>query len=244
MGYSARPDFKVQSFIDAEHRYNTITPIRGTTIRPLGDRRGKHIHIVKEDDDTYECYYYNTAVATFHRDGWIVYRTDGYNTISTANIITAFAPYGYYACKYKNIIQMYHDEKYYIVENGFTYNTITGELSGLRTPTKQLVDRAATKEKREATLPFLQFARGFMEVLNMDVPYDDNRVQKFHAMRDFKNDPSSVSEDQYLDLLSAFVYEDSWNGNWGKSFKQVKSKIQRVFTVYREVEIPIGSLQK
>jgi hypothetical protein len=243
MGFSARPDFRVMNFMEAEHRYNNITPIRGTTIRPLGDRRAKHIHIVKEDDDTYECYYYNTAVATFHRDGRIVYKTDGYNTVSTANIITAFAPYGYYAYKYNNIIQMYHDQKYYIVENGFTYNTITGELSGLRTPTKQLVDRAATKEKRESTLPFLHFARGFMEVLNMDVPYDPSARYSSHIINFYRN-PSEFSEDQYLDLLSAFVYEDSWNGNWGKSFKLVKAKIQRVFTVYREVEIPIGSVQK
>jgi len=244
MGFSARPDFKVKSFVDAEHKYHSIIPIRGTTIRPLGDRRAKHLHIVKEDDETYLCYYYNTAVATFHRDGRIVYKTDGYNTVSTANVITAFAPYGYYACKYNNIIQMYHDEKYYIVENGFTYNTKTGELSGLRTPTKQLVDREATKEKREGTLPFLHFARGFMEVLNMDVPYDDNRTIRNNHIINFYSNPSEFSEEQYLDLLSAFVYEDSWNGNWAKSFKQVKTKIQRVFTVYREVEIPIGSLQK
>jgi hypothetical protein len=247
MGFSARADFRVTNFVSAEMKYSRITPIRGTEIRPLGNRRAKHIQIIKYNADTYACRYYHTDVATFHRDGRIVYQTNGYATVSTAAIMTALMPARYYTYKLTNHIQAFNPDTnmYYIVESGFTINTETGEVSGIRTPTKQLVDRERTKEKRAVVMPFLQFAQGIMQVFNMDVPFEAEKRHDNHRLRyQFLDDPTKVSEEKYLDLLSAFAYASSWSGTHSDSFAQIKSKIYRNFTEYREVELPIGSLQK
>ena len=247
MGYSARADFRVNSFVSAEMKYNKITPIRGTEIRPLGNRRAKHIQIIKVNDDTYTCRYYYTDVATFHRDGRIVYQTGGYTTVSTAEIMSALMPARYSTYKLNNHIQAFNTDTnmYYTVVDGFTINTETGEISGMRTPTKQLVDKERTKEKREQVMTFIQFAQGIMQVLSMDVPFDpEKRHDNIRLRYQFLDDPTKVSEEKYLDLLSAFAYASSWNGSHSHSFAQIKTKIYRNFTEYREVELPIGSLQK
>lgn len=247
MGFSANANFSLRNFTDAETKYNNITPIRGTNIRPLGDRRAKHKQIIKDNNDTYICRYYDTDIATFHSDGRIVYKTGGYDTISTGNIMTGCMPLGYYATKNYNQVQAYcySTQMFYIVTDGFTINTKTGEVSGTTTPTKSLVDRVLTNKKREVVRPFLQFAQGFMEVLNLEVPFDDTRRNEIYRLRHtFLDDPETVNEDQYLDVLSSFAYALSWNGSESEPFNKIKSKIYRVFTVYRNVDLPLGAMQK
>ena len=248
MGFSIRAAFSVTSYTEAKAKYESIKPIRDKAddIRPLGDRRAQHMRIIKNDDDSYACRLWDTDVATFYNDGRTVFKTGGWDTPSTANFMSACMPYGWWASKMNNLVQAHHrnTDKYYIVQNGFTINTNTDEVSGYVTPTKQVVNREKSKEMREPFKTFLSFAQTFMITLNMEVPHAketfwDNQ-QLAHK---FLRNPSEVSEELYLNVMSGLAYHSAWSRH-ATTFPQLKSKIYRENTVYDTVDLPVGSLQK
>lgn len=251
MAFSIRPDFWIADFADfagAEAKYHNTKPIRGNPddIRPLGSRSAQHMRIVKHNENSYSCRLYNTDVATFYRDGTIEYETGGWNTTSTANFMDACMPKGWGASKFNNCIQAFHSPtgNYYVVQNGFTIDTNTGDVSGARTPTKEVVNREESKQKREAYKPFLVFAKTFMEVLNMQVPLDRETYYECHRKASkFLYDASLVSEEHWLEVLSVLAYTSYWD-NTAVSFNQVKAKIYKANTVYDTINLPIGTMQK
>ena len=248
MGFSIRAGFSVISYTEAKTKYESIKPIRGNSddIRPLGDRRAQHMRIIKNDDDSYACRLWDTDVATFHRDGRAVYKTGGWETLSTANFMTACMPRGWWVSKLNNRVQAYnrHTDKHYIVINGFTINTNTNDISGYAIPTKQVVNRQASNEKREPFKPFLAIAQTFMETLNMEVPKDNDKFYDIRRlMYQFLSEPQDVPEEEYLNVLSGLTYPNLWS-NHRHTFAQVKSKIYRENTIHNTVDLPIGSLQK
>lgn len=248
MGFSITADFKVRNYAEAKTKYERIKPIRGNIddIRPLGARYSQHMRIIKSSDDSYACRLWNTDVATFHKDGRIVFNTGGWDTVSTANFMSACMPDGWWASKYNNVVQTYHSYtgKYYIVQNGFTINSDEKTVSGYAIPTKQVVNRQESKAQREQFKPFLAFAKTFMETLNMEVPHDrDTFWDTKDRARKFLHNPNEVPEEMYLDVLSGLAWETAWM-NEPKTSQQIKAKIYRENTVYDTVELPIGTLQR
>lgn len=248
MAYSIEANFHVNSFASAEAKYESIVPIRGKTgdIRPLGRRSAQHMRIVKVNDDTYACNLYNTNIATFHRDGQVEYRTGGWETTSTANFLSACTPHGWWATKLNNRVQL-HDSRlsmWYVVGEGTTINLNTGEITGYIPPTKQVVDRVATKEKRAPYRPFLDFIKTYMVTLNMPVAQDkENFWDNKRLVGNFFTDFESVPEDRWLDVLNAMVYQSAWS-SYQRTHKQVVADITRQTAVYTTINLPIGSLQK
>lgn len=248
MAYTINATFRVASYTEAKAKYESVKPIRGKDddVRPLGDRRAQHMRIVKNDDDSYACRLYSTDVATFHKDGRAVFKTGGWGTTSTANFMTSCTPSGWWVSKLNNHIQAYHRQadKYYVVQNGFTINTNTNEVSGYATPTKQVVNREKSKEMREPFKTFLAFAQTFMETLNMEVPHAKETFWENQQLaHKFLRNPSEVSEEMYLNVMTGLVYYSAWS-NKQSTFSQLKSKIYRENTVYDTVDLPVGSLQK
>jgi hypothetical protein len=248
MAYSIEADFRIRGFSEAESKYNSVTPIRGNTndIRPLGRRNAQHMRIVKIDDDTYACKLYGTDVATFHRDGRIVYSTGGWDTTSTGNFMSACAPYGWWASKVHNRVQLHNRQTsmWYIVANATTINISTDEITGYIPPTKQVVDRVATKEKRAPYRPFLDFIKTYMVTLNMPVPRIKEQYWDNVELKDkFIDDVTSVPEEMWLDVLAGMVYQSAWS-NSQRNHAQVVSQMTKVTAVYKTVALPIGSLQK
>lgn len=248
MAYSISTDFCISSFNEAERKYNRVTPIRGNTndIRPLGNRSAQHMRIVKYNNDMYACRLYDTDVATYHRDGRIIYSTGGWDTISTSNFMCACTPWGWDASKVHNRVQAHHRSTgmWYVVQDGFTINTNTNEVTGYITPTKEVVDRQMTNEKRKLYKPFLQFAQGFMEVLNMEVPYMSPYDGENRALAGtFLRYPTTITEDQYIELLSRMVSVNSWRKQ-RLTFSQMKSRLYRDTAIKITIDLPIGSLQE
>lgn len=247
MAFSISADFWIKDFTEAEDKYATTEPIRGNNddIRPISNRRAQHMRILKYDIDTYACRLHHTDVATFHRDGRIVYSTGGWDTISTANFMSACMPRGWSVSKLHNLVQAYNylRNEWYIVDRNFTIDTKTNNASGYIPPTKQVVNREASKAKREPFKPFLAFAQTFMETLNMEVPMDNERFYDARRLAyQFLSTPQAVSEEEYLSVLSGLAYNNTWKN--ALVFQQIKSKIYRDNTVYGTIELPIGSLQK
>jgi hypothetical protein len=75
---------RLRSWADASHHELHTTPIRGRTVKPLGDRREHSSKkIERRGDDTIVCVLYNTDVVTYFKDGRIKLYAGGYHTQST-----------------------------------------------------------------------------------------------------------------------------------------------------------------
>jgi hypothetical protein len=255
MAFGTSFNFAVRSFTDIEIKYNSTTPVREKDrgiqrdIRPMHRRTNKHIRVEKVSDDEYGCVLYGTRVMSYLRDGSIKLTTGGYPTQSTTMFMSSCLPQGWDASRIQGAMHVYQYEikKYYIVgsepliiKDYATDNPVV--VSGAVVPTKKVVNRELTKVKRAVYKPFLAFAQGFMEVLNIDVPKPD-RTDYYAPIKlrnEFMDKPETIGEDRYLEVLSALCSQ-YWRG---QTFKQIKSMLYRVSTVHDTVEMPIGNKQR
>jgi hypothetical protein len=253
MAYGNSFNFRVSNFANLEHMYKETPPIkergRGTDrdIRPLGNRNQKHARVEKIDNDTYACTFYDSRCVIYRRNGQLEINHAGWVTQSTRGFIDACLPWKWGANMVQSMIHIIDKQthKAYIV--GATsliisdYNSEVYEVSNMVIPTKRKVNREESKAKREAFKPFLTFARGFMDVLNIEVPKLDDGWYVGQTHRNtFLSKPESYGEEKYLDVLSAFVYQ----GYHPKSYEQIKRVIMKEATVYDRVLCPVGDCQK
>lgn len=88
--YGARYELPIlYNWMDATLRERDTKPIRGRTpeCKPLGKRRNTHVTIRKLNDESIACRLYNTDVVTYHKDGRIEIRLDGWASQSTIAFI-------------------------------------------------------------------------------------------------------------------------------------------------------------
>jgi len=255
MSFNSNMNFRVGSFEDIEFHYEHTKPVNerkhGTTndIRPLSGRRNTHYRVVKIDADTYACRLYETDVVTYHRDGRVLFKTGGWDSQTTRGFMQQCKPYGVTILRERGrnhfafgISYSYRDldeASWYVMGNApLEMNLNTKEVKGYITPTKQVVNRAASKAKRDAFKPFLKWADTFMNTLGIEVPRVSQSAK--YSRHEFFNEPQNFSEDQFIDILSDLVYQ-----NWRPvEFKFIKNQIHRHGTVYDIVNLPIGSLHK
>lgn len=88
----------IENYKEAEERYNSIKPIRGSEdIRPLGPRRYNHIRIEKwvEGDQTlYGTTLYKTRLITYYPDNSMKIQNGGWGTATTQGVFNEVLPYG------------------------------------------------------------------------------------------------------------------------------------------------------
>jgi hypothetical protein len=253
MAYGNSFDFSIESFEQLESIYNKVKPIRekdcgvSRDIRPINSRNQKHVRVEKIDIDTYACVFYNTRCVVYHRNGELEVKTSGYNTQSTTGFINACMPTMWSAFRHQSMVHL-HDRlrtMYYIVGDSpliiSDYRGAPYEIKNAVMPTKSRVMRAESKAKRAKFQPFLTFARGFMEVLGMDVPRDTDLVwgEGNRLRHEFFTSPETFVEDDYLKLLSAFVHQRYHP----MTFAQVKAEFNKEGTVYERVDLYIGARQ-
>ena len=89
---------RLRNFAQASQWEQGVTPIRGSTLKPLGKRTAKHMQILRHnagaDDESIACRLYNTDCVTYYKDGRIQLYHAGYTTQSTAKFIARICPYG------------------------------------------------------------------------------------------------------------------------------------------------------
>jgi hypothetical protein len=191
---------------------------------------------------------------TYQRNGKLEVTTGGYDTQSTTGFVNACMPSGWGAHRIQSRLHLYYgnwysDHKYYIVGGDTSkpltisdYRSEVFDIANAEVPTKRKVHREETKIARAKHQPFLEFARGFMEVLALDVP--KNTEITWWTQRafidDYYKDPVTFKEEHYLDLLSAIVHR----GDYPISFNQIKKMLHIDGTVYDRVALPMGSCQK
>lgn len=85
---------KLGNWAQADRHERTVTPIRGKTVKPLGQRNKHHtMKIERREEDAIVCKLYNTDVVTFYKDGRIGLKAQGWNTQSTVKFINAVLDY-------------------------------------------------------------------------------------------------------------------------------------------------------
>ena len=84
MGWNAVDAPRLASFADAVKWHNAVKPIRGTTIRPLGERRYHHMaSIGMPDPDSVHLQWYGQTMVTWHSDDSLtLYKPRGANAYS------------------------------------------------------------------------------------------------------------------------------------------------------------------
>ena len=240
--YGYRLNSHIGSFADIERRYAQIVPIRGTTCRPIDNRRVKTMEIIKHSDDSYSCRYYNTDCVTYFRDGTIQVQCGGWQSQSTKDFIDACLPAPYSARMVHSAIHIADRNAIKEYRLGSTPITIKdGVFTGAVPNYKQLVDKPATKLSRAKYMPFIAFAKSFMVTLGMEVPRPDDNSSIWHSNK-FICNPELYTEDDYLDILGEFAYMRWYKSTPSKTFKQIKNMLYRIGTVYRPVELPIGEI--
>ena len=88
---------RIHSYPAAKQHYESITPIRGSTIRPIGKRNKKHMQIVESNHPINGHYYaavlYRTECVRWYENGKIQVRCEGWVSQSTAKFIDAVSPF-------------------------------------------------------------------------------------------------------------------------------------------------------
>jgi hypothetical protein len=206
--YSCRFNFSsLHNWMDAKAHHDSIKPIRTDGVRPIGNRRKKEADI-REEADAIICRLYETDVVTYHKDGRIEVRLDGWMSQSTAAFISAaLEPTG-----------LRHNQMWITATTGDTYtggwlaldpngvNTFvrigSGDLKFLNpTSTKvHTVNRARTNNVRRQYKPFLDYLKNVVK-LRGDFEGTSNKrvtcsVQEykdvFGTMTDFVGDANTA----------------------------------------------------
>jgi hypothetical protein len=170
--YSCRFNFSsLHNWMDAKAHHDSIKPIRTDGVRPIGNRRKKEADI-REEADAIICRLYETDVVTYHKDGRIEVRLDGWVSQSTAAFISAaLEPTG-----------LRHNQMWITATTGDTYTggwlaldpngvntfvrTGSGDLKFLNpTSTKvHTVNRARTNNVRRQYKPFLDYIKNVVKL--------------------------------------------------------------------------------
>jgi hypothetical protein len=237
---------RIHNFTSAERTYSNIEPIRGTTIRPLGNRRAKHYAIEKISDTQYACTLYGHRVITYTKEtkpgegtlGEI--SLCGYDTQTTRGFITQVLGTDCYSHKGKTYIEVGKrvtevDGKYkvtgaYYLPSNHTLQIRHAEVFNPVPVMKQVVDREVTKELRDKYKEEMVAAEA---MLRLGTPryseeYDPRQRQSYFQGQ-FMDDLTGEEMSEYLWLVAGFEYSGD------------RIQVQKyTYNIQRQVSEPVG----
>lgn len=174
------------NYEDMKRLYETVKPIRGTTIKPIGKRSKKHESIERivnaDGTESYAAKMYDTHCVIYHADSTFSIGNGGYHTTSTADFIARHAPFGVFCSKVKNRLWIYYSAEGWRARDKAVRYPISDEpiqfQKMLRTPsgettlepvggmqvTRNMVDRKITRTIRSKIQPFLDYAKLFLSM--------------------------------------------------------------------------------
>jgi len=214
---------RIHNFTSAERTYSNIEPIRGTTIRPLGNRRAKHYAIEKISDTQYACTLYGHRVITYTKEtkpgegtlGEI--SLCGYDTQTTRGFITQVLGTDCYSHKGKTYIEVGKrvtevDGRYkvtgaYYLPPNHTLQICHAQVFNPVPVMKKVLDREVTKELRDKYKEEMVAAES---MLRMGTPrcseeYDPHERKSYYGMQ-FMTDLTSEEMSEYLWLIAGDRY--------------------------------------
>jgi len=153
------------------NRYEETKPIRGRAedVRPLGKRRRDWELLVKDtraDGVWYGARLYRTNVVMYSPNGRIEFRTDGHNTVSTADFMSAHSPFRatktrgqVWVLRGDQKVPILHDKVVTFKQEGGDWKLAT-EIK----LTQKVVDRSKSKAVRERIKGFEKYATTMLKL--------------------------------------------------------------------------------
>jgi len=234
MGYSTLHNLpRIDSYTSAVRVYHNIKPIRGTEIRPLGNRRAKHyaIDVVGED---VVCKLYGHPVITFGRDEYgrhmATVNMCGYDTVTTRGFISQILSTDCYSHKGKTYIEIgkratkdpetgkYKVTGAYYLPAHYALQFKMGECINPARVTKKVLDREVTKQLRDTFKDSMADAEIMLRLgmarLSIGNGMSDGGYDPFarHAYfrGQFLDDLTREEMTEYLWLTGSNIMSDKW----------------------------------
>jgi hypothetical protein len=234
MGYSTLHNLpRIDSYTSAVRVYHNIKPIRGTEIRPLGNRRAKRyaIEVVGED---VVCMLYGHPVITFSRDeygrGMATVNMCGYDTQTTRGFISRILGTDCYSRKGKTYIEIgkratqdpetgkYKVTGAYYLPAHYALQFKVGECINPARVTKKVLDREVTKQLRDKYKESMADAEAMLRLglaryssgNGMSDGGYDPRERESYFRGQFLVDLTSEEMTEYLWLVSSGFMHDKW----------------------------------
>jgi len=159
---------QLTSYEQALKHYEAVVPIRGhgsnAGTKPLGMRNKPQFQIVMDTSDAVSCRLYKTDVITFRPDGTIRFRTDRYNTSTTANFIAQVL--GTPCSKFDNRLILSVNGGVYTVNEMLVLRSEGGAYKVWRCEPDVVhtIDRKAMNAVRKDMREFINYVSGVMKM--------------------------------------------------------------------------------
>jgi len=250
MGYSNLNNLpRIVSYEEAAFVYKNIKPIRGTEIRPLGNRRAKHYAIEKRGD-AYVCTLYRHPVITFGRDeygrGMATVNMCGYDTVTTRGFISRIFRTDCYSYKGKTYIEIgkratqdpktgkYKVTGAYHLPAHYPLQFKVGECINPARVTKKVLDREITKQLRGKFKDSMADAEAMLRLgmarFSGGAGGYDPRATLSYYNKQFLADLTREEMTEYLWLTGSDIMSDKWQSQ--------KLQYNMQTQKYEEVAIP------
>jgi hypothetical protein len=213
---------RIVSYEEAVRVYHNIKLIRGTEIRPLGNRRAKHyaIEVVGED---VVCKLYGHPVITFGRDeygrGMATVNMCGYDTVTTRGFISRILGTDCYSHKGKTYIEVgkrgtqdpetgkYKVTGAYYLPAHYPLQFKVGECINPVPVMKKVLDREVTKQLRDK---FKEEMTAAESMLRMGTPRYSEEYDLIERQRYFRGqfllDLTREEVSEYLWIVAGLRY--------------------------------------
>lgn len=239
---------RIPSYQEAAFRFNNIKPIRGTNIRPLGNRRSKHYAIQKHDDN-YVCMLYGHSVLTFSKDeeGSTIYKINlcGYDTQTTRRFVSRILDTGCYSYGGNTYVDV--GRRSYYLPNHYTMQIKQGKVLNPMTTTKTVLDREVTEQLRQKYKEQMESAAVLLSLYNPDSASSDFSLRLKRYSQEFLDDLSYEEVVDYLYCTAMWHTHKNRITSYSTNVDRVRRAlyeiaIQSNVQIYKEVEVPAGEL--
>lgn len=172
MGFSINPHHlpTFRDYNKADAWEKAIKPIRGTTIKPLGDRRMQQMKIERRnegtDNEAVACVLYGTDCVTFYKDGRIHLNHGNYATQSTVRFIDKVFPYGRVSVRDTHVQLHYGSGGVYRIPSEGLWVGPGTTIQNIVPFSVHTLNRAAAKAVRGKYAAFKQYAVQMCKLLN------------------------------------------------------------------------------
>jgi len=237
MGYSTLHKLPcITTYEEAAFVYKNIKPIRGTTCRPLGNRRAKHYAIELLANKHYVCTLYGHPVIIFSRDeygrGMATVNMCGYDTQTTRAFISRIFRTDCYSHKGKTYIEVgkratqdpatgkYKVTGAYYLPAHYPLQFKVGECINPVPVLKKVLDREVTKQLRDEFKDSMADAEAMLRLglarytggWQSDGGYSPSERESYFRGQ-FLVDLTREEMTEYLWLVSSTLMQGRWQTN-------------------------------
>ena len=166
-----QPLYRVVNYAFAKNLVKKTTPIRGTNIIPLGDRRYHNRYRLEVHGESVHFIYHATAVLRVYPDETLIIDPDGWHTMTTAQLLNKLVPQGQVYMRLGKIVYRLRGKEYLCdIPGGLVVKWVDGEyrVSNPSPCVVHTINRRKMNAVRQQYAAFLTFAKGWCALRKHD----------------------------------------------------------------------------